>query len=300
MPLSKSAGVTILILTSLIYLSSPCDAQVGRIDRIIVHSQAVEGNLLGDSPDRNVSVYLPPHYDNNESARYPVFYFLHGYVGTNTFLDAQLPTFNAFFNDRNNQPLIIVTPNAYNKYRGTFYTNSYLTGNWEDFITQELVDYIDTNYRTIQSAESRGIAGYSMGGYGALKLAMKHPDIYGATFGLSAASTDMEEYILGIKKSYLIEAKNATQFKNLYWEVQALIALAAAFTPDTTCLPFWADIPITENGEVIDSLWQKWVAHNPLTMIENYKDNLLRLEGIKFVCGTEDDLLTSNQNFSQS
>ena len=157
---------------------------------------------------------------------------------TNTFLDAQLPTFNAFFNDRNNQPLIIVTPNAYNKYRGKFYTNSYLTGNWEDFITQELVDYIDTNYRTIQSAESRGIAGYSMGGYGALKLAMKHPDIYGATFGLSAASTDMEEYILGIKKSYLIEAKNATQFKNLYWEVQALIALAAAFTPDTTCLPF--------------------------------------------------------------
>ena len=87
--------------------------------------------------------------------------------------------------------MIIVTPNADNSYDGSYYTNSYVTGNWEDFISQKLVDYIDANYRTIKSVHSRGIAGHSMGGYGAVKLALKYSHIFGTLFGLSSDLLDM-------------------------------------------------------------------------------------------------------------
>ncbi len=71
--------------------------------------------------------------------------------------------------------LIIVMPDERRTVGGgSYYVNSAVTGNWEDFTTQELVAFVDTNYRTIARASSRGLADHSMGGYGALTLAMKH------------------------------------------------------------------------------------------------------------------------------
>ena len=104
--------------------------------------------------------------------------------------------------------MIIVLPSTYNKYAGSWYTNSTLTGNWKDFITLDLVDYIDNNYRTIASVGSRGIAGHSMGGYGALKLAMSHPDIYSAVFGLSADFLVLDDVVQKSKQKISLVARN--------------------------------------------------------------------------------------------
>lgn len=127
-----------LILTFSI-LASPSFAQ-STIENVIVYSQALEGNLLGSSPNRQVSIYLPSAYFGNPTTRYCVVYLLHGFTSNNTtFLNSfNLKTaFDNHFNQGNVQPLIIVIPNAYNAYRGSWYTNSIVTGNWEDFITQD-------------------------------------------------------------------------------------------------------------------------------------------------------------------
>ena len=139
----------------------------GKLVDLKVHSPALEGNLLGDSADRNVIVYLPPSYDTSSTQRYPVVCLLHGYTGNPggmvQFLSLKT-VMDTLVAEGKVQEMIFVMPDAHNKYLGSWYVNSATTGNWEDFITQELVEYIDSNYRTLPRAASRGIAGISMGG----------------------------------------------------------------------------------------------------------------------------------------
>ena len=81
--------------------------------------------------------------------------------------------------------MIIVMPNAYTRYQGSMYSSSLTTGDWENFIARELVAYIDSHYRTISNRMSRGLAGHSMGGYGTLRIGMKHPDVFSSIYALS-------------------------------------------------------------------------------------------------------------------
>ena len=161
-----------------------------------MHSRALANNVTGDSPDRAVSVYLPPTYQTAKAKLYPVVYLLHGIGDTDAeFTSAwtgnteDWGTIQGLMNHGIREGLfgemIIVIPDERTKMGGSFYTNSLSTGNWEDFTVRELVSFIDRKCRTLARRESRGIAGHSMGGYGAVKLGMKHPEIL-AVLGLEA------------------------------------------------------------------------------------------------------------------
>ena len=78
--------------------------------------------------------------------------------------------------------LIVVTPNAYTLHKGSMYSNSPVTGDWETFIAEDLVAHIDRNYRTFPDRMSRGLAGHSMGGYGALRIGMKRPEVFSSLY----------------------------------------------------------------------------------------------------------------------
>lgn len=268
----------------------------------VVYSPGLDGNLLGDSSNRQVMIYLPPGYEKEPSKRYPVVYFLHGYYrGTLAYreyflgMDRQIK-----YNGIN--PMIIVLPNSFNKYKGSFYTNSEVTGQWEDFIVQDVIAFMDSNYRTIASAEGRGLAGHSMGGYGTFMLAMRNPDIFHAVYALSAADLDLYLVILGEMGPYLIPAvqAGADEFSALHWQAMAHIAAAAAFAPNPDLPPFYGELPVTATGELIDSVWQKWLEHDPTSMLPVYLDNLLNLQAIQFDCGTSDFLFDSNVSFSKA
>lgn len=156
----------------------------GQVVQITVHSHALENNRVKDSPDRAVSVYLPPDYDAG-TRRYPVVYLLHGYTGTergwmNPAYVGLPDIMDRLLQHRAIEPMFVVMPNSFNRFGGSFYSNSALSGNWEDFIVRDLVEYVDAHYRTIPQAGSRGIAGHSMGGYGALRLGMDHPEVFSA------------------------------------------------------------------------------------------------------------------------
>ena len=182
-------------------------------------------------------------YKKTPEMRFPVVYLLHGYTGTNKLwtngayiegLDIAKIADDLIAGGRI-KPMILVAPDCHNKYRGSWYTNSPVTGNWEDFVAKELIRHIDANYRTIADRNSRGIVGHSMGGHGAIKLAMKHPGTYCALYAMSPAwvvFSEMRDSPWIERLTDAAEAKRQEDFAGLHWRSQAAIALAAAIAPN--------------------------------------------------------------------
>jgi S-formylglutathione hydrolase len=155
--LASAISISALVLSFWLAAAPPPTQIPGRgtLQEITVHGTSLEGNLDNDPSDRQVSVYLPPSYNRDAKRRYPVVYFLHGFTETNAkWLGADPKWINLreiFDRDIANgsaKEMIAVIPNAYTRFEGSFYSNSIVTGNWEDFIAADLVHYIDTHYRT--------------------------------------------------------------------------------------------------------------------------------------------------------
>lgn len=265
-----------------------------------IHSAALEGNLLGDSADRRVTVYLPPSYHSSQQRRYPVVYLMHGTNGSCTnWLDGGYQGFNlrdsmdALITEGRIQEMIVVAPDAQNVYGGAFYTNSPVTGRWEDFIAQELVKYIDDKYRTIPVAAARGIAGHSMGGYGAIKLAMKRADIYGALYALSPCCLAWEEDLSSENADWAraIKLKDRDELSRSGFYPRAFIALASSFSPNPNRPHLFVDLPFEQVGgklRPVEPAHSKWLANFPLAMLRQYQSNLAKLRGLCLDAGTED------------
>lgn len=300
------ATIALLILT----VSAP--SQTGAVINDEFHAVSLEGNLMGDSPNRSVLVYLPPDYERQKKIRYPAVYFLQGFGASDA--EGRKKRFNSFVETINRliaegkiNPVIFVMPDGSNRFGGSFYTNSIATGNWEDYIVRDLVGYVDKKYRTIAKAESRGIAGFSMGGYGAIKLAMKHPDVFGATYGTSACCmnlfpgknpTDKQLEEAAAIKSW----EDAAKVKNFF--VRVALAYAPVFSPNPSKPPFFADFPLNKPGEPdanAENAKARWLANIPTYMVDGYRTNLLALRGIAFDAGTKEEFIqTPNREFSET
>ena len=291
-----SMAVTICLL--LICLSAI--AQEGLIVRETVHSSSLEGNLLGDSPDRQVTIYLPPSYDNGDNLSYPVVYLLHGYTGDHNswaggYVGDILYPMNSWLRDGKAGEMILVMPNSYNKLQGSFYTNSVTTGKWEDFIARDLVLYIDSNYRTLPQRESRAVIGHSMGGYGGLKLGLLYPEVFGCLGGM-AGVYDVGDWITS-RESMWANASNIktwAQFYSLGWQEKSPFAWNAAFVPNPDNPPFYCDFPLvytdTEPRKVVNNqdVYDRFMAHDILRMAEGYVTSLSGMEAIYIDCGVND------------
>ncbi len=157
-------------------------AKPATVEHIKIHGASLEGNLEGDAVDRDVFVFLPPSYAKDKHRRYPVVYALHGYsIGAEQWThEIHVPqTIEGAFG-LGSKEMIVVLPDSKTVYGGSMYSSSATTGDFENFIARDVVEYIDAHYRTIPNRMSRGLAGHSMGGYGASRIGMKHSDVFGA------------------------------------------------------------------------------------------------------------------------
>ena len=148
-------------------------------------STALASAKDGSSPTKQVKIYLPPSYYSSQK-RYPTVYFFHGFGDYMNFIVARQFFFNQFMTEAGNQEFIVVEVDGSraDTSQGSFWMNSPVTGMWEDYVINEIIPYIDETYHTIAKAESRGIAGYSMGGYASLNLATRHPDVFSSVLAL--------------------------------------------------------------------------------------------------------------------
>lgn len=268
----------------------------GTVQRVRVDSKFLEGNLSGDSTARYVSVYLPASYKSNSSRRYPVVYYLHGYTDNDAKVYGftehwmTLPSIlDAVFAQDAAHEMIVVTPDAYTLFQGSMYSNSATTGNWEDFIAKELVDYIDSHYRTLAKSESRGLSGHSMGGYGAMRIGMKNPDIFSSLYLLNPCCLDSPPVIQSMPSSFLQadSIKSIEGFQEADFGTKVLFAAAAAWSPNPTNPPFYLDLPV-KDGELQPEILRKWDANRPLNSLDQYIYNLKKLRGIGFDAATKD------------
>ncbi len=290
-------------------------AAKGRVAIVEVHGKALEKNLLRLSPERQVFVYLPPSYDTSTEKRYPVVYFLHGNHKCHGLPYGLKQAADSAISRGLAKEMIILTPAAHtvsSKNSGSHYVNSQVTGNWEDFITEDLIAHIDGAFRTLPHRNSRGIAGYSMGGRGSLSLAMKFPDLYAAVFGMSSGIMWLEHS----KGRYGINAANEGWTPLLEWasgsesgkgrvppgECSRLLCFARAYSPNPDRPPLLVDLPYElREGELkrVDAVWKRWLSFDPVVLARSHGENLRRLRAIRFDCGKEDSCFAGNMALSQ-
>jgi enterochelin esterase-like enzyme len=248
-------------------------------------------NTGGENPDRRISVYLPPGYDQTNK-RYPVIYYLHGFMGTDSISPDMKNILDMGIAKMKIRPFILVISDQYTLYQGSFYSNSSLTGNWSDFTAKELVAYMDKNFRTIANRTSRGIGGHSMGGYGALKIAMLYPDVFSCVYALSPGLLAIVKEFGPNSDSYrqLAAIKTKEELDKTYYP-KVLAAVGRAWSPDPNKPPFYCDMPFNYNGDslVVDSVvLEKWRENMPVYMVDKYAANLRKLTAIKLDWGRND------------
>jgi S-formylglutathione hydrolase len=272
----------------------------GKLERITVHGKSLEGNLEGDSADRDVFVYLPPSYDGQPGRRYPVVYTLHGFglhaqqwVGF-----ANVSGLEKAVAAGKGKEMILVSPDAYSLYNGSFYSNSKTTGDWETFVAVELVNYIDAHYRTIPDRMSRGLAGHSMGGYGTFRIGMKYPEVFSSLYAMSACCM-LETAEVTAALTQMESIKTKEDAAKLSYNQKSPLARAAAWSSNPGNLPLFIDLPV-KDGKQRPVIAAKWMANSLIVMLQEYAPALKKMTAIEMNVGTQDNLLQPNQNMDEA
>jgi enterochelin esterase-like enzyme len=262
------------------------------VEPIKVHGTALEGNLEKDAVDRDVLVFLPPSYQKDKQRRYPVVYALHGFsIGAEQWsheIHAPQTIEDAFAQGA--KDMIVVLPDSKTVHNGSMYSSSVTTGDFEKFISHDVVAYVDAHYRTIPNRMSRGLVGHSMGGYGATRIGMKHPEVFGSLYIMSPCCLSVRQTTLNAELEKTLEAvKTPEDSAKLSFSSRVQLANAAAWSPDPKNPPLYLDLPI-KDGALQPEVLAKWTANAPLAFIDQYIDNLRQYRAIALDVGDQDGL----------
>ena len=264
-----------------------------RLKWITLHSPAMEGNLEGNSADRTALVVTPPGYDEHPEKRYPVVYFLHGYWAT-----PQMYQDMAKFEEAVDgaaaagNEVILVMPDGHSKLKGGFYSNSPTVGNYEGFVAEDLVRWVDAQYRTLARRESRGLAGHSMGGYGTWRLGMKYPGVFSSLYAMSSCC--LSPMAMTPESAQRIEAMTAEDIAKADFGGLAALSTLATWSPDPTRAPNYVDTGL-KDGKIDPLVQARLAANAPLAMLPQYLPALRRMEAIAMDVGDKDFLLADNK-----
>ncbi len=273
------------------------------VEHIKIHGTALEGNLEGDAVDRDVLVFLPPSYQKDKARRYPVVYALHGYsIGAEQWShEIHVPqTIEGAFG-LGSKEMIVVLPDSKTIYNGSMYSSSETTGDFERFIYHDVVAYIDAHYRTIPNRTSRGLAGHSMGGYGASRIGMKHSDVFGVLYIMSPCcmspmtgggpmpADKMKEMALANEKKVADAKSPADLAAQSPGFGSAQFATLAAWAPDPKNPPLYFDLA-TKDGVPVPEVQAKLTANAPLVFVDQYIGNLKQYRAISMDVGDQDGL----------
>ncbi len=271
--------------------------------KILNHSSEVlKNNPLGDKSEREIFVYLPPQYDGEK--RFPVVYCLTGFTGRgkmllndNAFTPNLAERMDKLIAEEKIKPMIVVMPDCFTYFGGSQYINSTATGNYEDYLTQEIVGFIDENLLTIADKNSRAVMGKSSGGYGAMILGIRHADKFGLICSTSGDAYFEHCYLPDIPKALrALKGKSPQAFMQKFWEQEKkgkgdfpavnIIGMSACYSPNGTDF----DLPFdTETGEIRQDIWEKWLAHDPVRLVEKSVENLKSLNLLYIDAGTRDE-----------
>ncbi len=269
-------------------------------------SQILKGNPLGDKHVRDLYVYLPPDYETSNK-KFPVVYCLTGFTGRgkmflndNAFAPNLAERMDKLISGGTIKPMIAVLPDCFTYYGGSQYINSSATGDYEDYLTQEIIEFVDGNFRTNRDKNSRAVMGKSSGGYGALIMAMRHADKFGLACSTSGDAYFEFCYFPGIAEGFRAIKGDPKALIEKFWreterkgkdDFAALntIGMSACYAPNKTAeLGF--DLPFDlETGEIRWDVWARWLEHDPVRLVEKSVEKLKSLKLLFIDAGTRDE-----------
>jgi S-formylglutathione hydrolase FrmB len=284
----------------------------GRLEERTIVSEQLRDNPLGDPHERPLWVYLPPGYDDpaETTERYPCVYVIQGYTGHVAMWFNRTPFRRPFpeladdvFKDGTVPKAIVVLVDAWTSVGGSQFLDSPGTGRYHTYLCEEVVSFVDANYRTIADRDHRGIAGKSSGGYGAMVNAMLRPDVFGsmathagdALFDLcyrtefgKRARILRDRYDGSYDKFFEDFRGRIPGTKDSDFQLMEMYAYAAAYSADddgTVRMPF------DDVGATVPEVWQRWVAWDPVVMAEQprYAEALRSLNSIWIDAGSKDE-----------
>lgn len=274
----------------------------GNVKNLRFASDVLRDNPLGDPFERDLFVYLPPGYRESDE-RYPSVYCLTGFTGRGQMLmnDSAFTPNIAERMDRliaagTIKPMIVVMPDCFTYYGGSQYINSTATGRYEDYLTQEIVPLVDDRFRTIASKDSRAAMGKSSGGYGSLIMGMRHADQFGMI--CSIAGDCYFEYCLPMDfaKAFRVIKGDPNAFMEKIWSTEKhgrdahaainTIGMSACYSPNGTSFDLPFDL---ETGEMRQEVWQRWLEHDPVRLVETHIDDLKSLKLLFLDAGKSDE-----------
>lgn len=275
-------------------------------------SEVLRNNPLKDPYVRDILYYLPPSYSKSNT-RYPVVYLISGYTGyglmnmnVSTYSENIQERLDRLIKTKQIKEMIVVMPDCMTLYGGNQYINSKGTGNYEDYLLDEIIPYTDENFRTIPRANSRCIIGKSSGGYGAMWLSMHHPDIFGLMATHSGDSAfeycylpdfpktviALEKYGKGdkaVRNFIKTELGNKKRKPKEFFDILLTIGMAAHYSPNPGKKDYNFDLPFDLSTlEIIPEIWNKWLEYDPVRLVDKYSENLKKLKLIFIDCGTRD------------
>lgn len=285
----------------------------GRFEQLVVESEALAGNPLGDPTRRPLYVYSSPGVAAGSATSVSCVYVLQGFAGQldgwlarKPFEPLVVERLDAMFAAGETPDAVVVFVDAWTSLGGSQFLNSTATGNYTDYLCDEVVPFIDARYPTRPDRERRAVTGHSSGGYGALVLPMLRPETFGALVAHAPDSLfeacympDLFRAVRALRDHYevsyeklLDDFRRADTFDWDRWaEAINAYAMAAAYSPDPdhpgrVLLPF--DI---RTGRLIPEIWERWLDHDPVRMAPRHAEQLRALKYIHIEAGRGDEFM---------
>jgi S-formylglutathione hydrolase len=308
----------VLLLIPIILVASAGRGPLAAQSSLVVDSVSSPGlasNVVGDSPVRRTLVYLPASYRRDTTRRYPVLYLLHGATSLpQEWIDSTYDGFDlrvamdSLVAASATPEMIVVMPDANNALEAGFYANSAATGNWEDFVVRDLVRHVDERYRTERQASRRALVGHSMGGFGALAIGFRHPNVFGLIYAISPCCIGFVGRLAPSNPAWTALAA-VQRWRDAPGGVRLLLGMAAALDGSRSSPRLFDELPFTtrpDGSSVPDpAAHARWLARmppdlaavmvrrgdrQPVILIESGSEEVALNEGIKLLRARLDSL----------
>jgi Putative esterase len=281
----------------------------GRLDELVVESELLADNPLGDPARRPLYVYVPEGVGDGD--RLPAVYLIQGFTGQldmwfnrSVFEPNMLERVDGLFDDPSCPRAVVVFVDAWTSYGGSQFINSSGTGRYMDYLCDEVVPFVDANYPVVADRDHRGITGKSSGGYGAMVVPMLRPDVFGALASHAGdalfeacylrdfpeVARTLRDKFDGSLDVFFKQLRAADRFEfDLFGEVLETFAMGACYSPDESrpggvLLPFELD-----TGRLIDDVWERWLEWDPVRMAPRRAEALSSMKRIYLDAGRADE-----------
>jgi hypothetical protein len=283
----------------------------GSFDELIVESELLAGNPLGDPAKRPLYVYRPPGVEAGGGGDLPSVYLIQGYYGRidgwrqrPPYEPSMVERVDQLFADEGCPDAIIVFVDAWTAYGGSQFVDSIATGPYQSYLCDEVIPFVDERYPTAADRERRGIAGKSSGGYGAMVVPMMRPDSFSALAshagdalfelchipGFGETARTLRDHYDASFDVFLEKLPEMDPF-DMDRAAEPLMeyGCAAAYSPDPD-RPGKAILPFeVETGKLVDDVWELWLTFDPVRMAPRYASELRSMRRIYLDGGRKDE-----------